>query len=132
MVYFFWMASLVNRQAALWVISIVLVASFILNTFPTDLLPRRILGPARELSEAGRRVGSADLEVKVQEGREDEFGELARAFHQMTEAIRARAASGHVGRARARRRSRVLNPCPGRSPPGRPAGTRRTPGRWRR
>jgi len=80
------------RRSALWVISIVLTATFTINTFLTYMLPRRILGPVSELAEACRRVEAGDMAVKVEEVRRDELGDLARAFNRMMEAIRTRAA----------------------------------------
>lgn len=80
------------RRTALWVISIVLALTFGLNTVLTYFLPRRILGPVRELIEACRRIAAGDLAVRVDEARRDELGDLARAFNGMVAAIRARAA----------------------------------------
>lgn len=78
------------RQTALWVIGTTLGATFGLNMFLTYLLPRRILAPIRELVEACQRIEAEDLSVRVEEGRRDEFGDLARAFNRMVAAVRSR------------------------------------------
>lgn len=78
------------RRTGLWVIGIVLTLTFSLNTFLTYLLPRRILRPVRELTDACRRIEAGDLTVELDGRRQDELGDLARAFNGMLAAIRAR------------------------------------------
>lgn len=80
------------RRTGLWVMSILLAATFCLNTVLTYVLPRRILGPVTELTEACRRVRAGDMAAQVAERRRDELGDLARAFNEMLEALRGRAA----------------------------------------
>src|SRR3954463_1596042 len=49
----------------------------------------RLLAPLRSLMEGTQRVASGDLIHVVEAARADEFGEVARSFNQMTEAVRS-------------------------------------------
>lgn len=51
------------------------------------LVARRITGPVISLTEAAGRVSTGDLETKAPVGGEDEVGDLAAAFNQMTESL---------------------------------------------
>jgi PAS domain S-box-containing protein len=51
------------------------------------LVARRITGPVISLTEAAGRVATGDLETKAAVGGEDEVGDLAAAFNQMTESL---------------------------------------------
>lgn len=51
------------------------------------LVARRISRPVRALTAAARRVQAGDLETKAPVGGEDEVGDLAVAFNQMTDSV---------------------------------------------
>ncbi len=49
------------------------------------LLARRIVGPLREMAAIALRAGEGDLTARVAYGRQDEVGEVARAFNTMAD-----------------------------------------------
>jgi hypothetical protein len=48
---------------------------------------RLITRPLKELTEGMRKVGAGDLKVRVKEGRQDEFGYLAKGFNSMVSSL---------------------------------------------
>ncbi|MEU4158721.1 ATP-binding protein [Actinoplanes sp. NPDC026670] len=53
------------------------------------LISRRVLRPIGTLTAAARRLGGGDRDGRVPDGGRDELGELARAFNQMADSVRA-------------------------------------------
>jgi two-component system sensor histidine kinase BaeS len=53
------------------------------------LISRRVLRPIGTLTTAARRLGRGDRGGRVPDGGRDELGELARAFNQMADSLRA-------------------------------------------
>jgi two-component system sensor histidine kinase BaeS len=53
------------------------------------LISRRVLRPIGTLTAAARRLGGGDRDGRVPDGGGDELGELARAFNQMADSVRA-------------------------------------------
>ena len=74
-------------------LGIVLLATIILSVLLSRFLARTIATPLRHLAHAAHRVrlGRArEVDVPLLPARRDEIGRLARAIHDMTEALRAR------------------------------------------
>jgi signal transduction histidine kinase len=63
------------------------LGSGVLAVLLTLALSRRILAPVEALTGAVRRMGSGDLDARVEEGGPDEIGTLARAFNAMADAL---------------------------------------------
>ncbi|MBI5367172.1 MAG: HAMP domain-containing histidine kinase, partial [Planctomycetes bacterium] len=72
----------VRRQTLLW---FGLAAAVALGL--TAFLTRRIVSPVRALSVAAERMGAGDLRARSDVAREDELGQLARAFDRMAESL---------------------------------------------
>jgi two-component system sensor histidine kinase BaeS len=53
------------------------------------VISRRVLRPIGTLTAAARRLGGGDRDGRVPDGGRDELGELARAFNQMADSVRA-------------------------------------------
>jgi len=72
-----------NKQriiALLALLTLVVLAAF--------LAIRKILKPIHQLTEGVQQVGNGNLDYQVQRKKQDEFGELAAAFNEMTHRIR--------------------------------------------
>lgn len=67
------------------------VAAVLLGLAGSAWLARSITAPVGELVRATARVAAGDFGVRLEAGRADEIGRLARAFNQMTEGLRERA-----------------------------------------
>ncbi|MFH1217148.1 MAG: ATP-binding protein [Pseudomonadota bacterium] len=53
-----------------------------------NFLAARITAPLRQLTEATRRIARGEQDIAVDIDREDEFGDLARSFHFMTDELK--------------------------------------------
>ncbi|MFC4070098.1 sensor histidine kinase [Actinoplanes subglobosus] len=60
-----------------------------LTTGGALLISRRVLRPIGTLTSAARRLGGGDRDGRVPDAGRDELGELARAFNQMADSVRA-------------------------------------------
>ncbi|OGR81743.1 MAG: hypothetical protein A2X32_09680 [Elusimicrobia bacterium GWC2_64_44] len=67
-------------------------------------ISRSISGPLKRLAEGARVIGAGNLDHKVGTAREDELGELSRAFDEMTENLKRTTASRDALDAEARER----------------------------
>ena len=74
------------RENIFWALGIVL-AIVLLGAWVAWLGTRRLLAPVQDLHTRIAAVGAGDLTEKADEDREDELGDLARAFNRMTESI---------------------------------------------
>ncbi len=59
-----------------------------LTSFVALTLGRSLTKPVQRLQAATTRVAAGDLDAKLPEGRDDEFGALIRAFNRMTDEVR--------------------------------------------
>ena len=90
---------LLARQAALdraareatWLAGILVVVAIVLPALTLLVLQRRIARPLAGLSAALDRVGGGDLTVQLLVPRDDELGQLAEHFNEMTRVLRDRA-----------------------------------------
>src|SRR5438270_7767562 len=75
--------AITHRQILTWSLLLTLTGiGFIV------LITSRLLAPLHALMEATHRLAAGDLDHVVEADRPDEFGEVARSFNQMTEAVR--------------------------------------------
>ncbi|OAI38820.1 hypothetical protein AYO38_08905 [bacterium SCGC AG-212-C10] len=72
----------VNRNLAIAVIAV-----FVLAALAAYAFSRRLLGPVGSLTTAARRLEAGDLKQRVEIERNDEVGELARAFNAMAASL---------------------------------------------
>jgi len=68
-------------EKALGIATAIVVGIGIILTF---LLVRIVVGPIKQLVEATRRIAQGDLDILIRVNSQDEIGELARSFNQMT------------------------------------------------
>jgi len=71
----------------------VLAALAVLCGFTAFYIARYFSEPLKELSEGAKMIGAGNLDYKVGTGREDEIGQLSRAFDEMTESLKKTTAS---------------------------------------
>ncbi len=88
------------------------VSAFALTALLLWLLWRNLSRPLAQLGLGFERVGGGDMEHRVDNGRRDEFGELARGFDRMTEQVggqrrRLRASEGKLAAANRRLERKV-------------------------
>ena len=82
-------ASRVEAHASIdrmsWVIRLMIAATVVGGGMAALFLTRRIIVPVRRLSEGAERMGRGDMKHRIAEERDDELGEVARAFNLMAE-----------------------------------------------
>ena len=79
-----------SRQAT-WIAAILAVVAILLPAVSLLVLQRRIARPLADLGAALDRVGTGDLTVQLPVPRDDELGQLAEHFNEMTRVLRDRA-----------------------------------------
>ncbi|WP_249860779.1 methyl-accepting chemotaxis protein [Paenibacillus konkukensis] len=73
-----------NQSGMTWVISLSIIA-VVLGLAVSFLIARHVSKPLKSMSEAAKRISDGDLTVtNLSMSRQDEIGELSRAFEQMT------------------------------------------------
>lgn len=77
-------------QSAKWVLWSGLISLALVLAFLAATLRRQIAQPLIELTRATKQMSAGDVSARAAVGREDELGELARAFNEMAERVAAR------------------------------------------
>jgi nitrogen fixation/metabolism regulation signal transduction histidine kinase len=72
------------KQSFILTLSVVLMLSALSALWAAFVSARRVLRPIRQLIAAIRRVAGGDLQTKLEAGRRDELGLVARSFNEMT------------------------------------------------
>lgn len=72
------------ERAAERILWVILLISLLISLFLAVSIIRAIAHPLKDLVKAAERVGAGDLNICLQERGRDEFGELSRAFNQMS------------------------------------------------
>ena len=78
------------RDTASARMTVVLFAALLLALGVSVYLHRSVAGPLSALEAATRKLGQGDLGTRVDNGRDDELGALARRFNRMAEELEAR------------------------------------------
>ncbi len=79
--------SSVNRVARTIVLASLVIA--VLAAIASWLISRAVTGPVRQLTEAVRKIGAGELGHRINISTRDEIGQLARAFNDMSSALKA-------------------------------------------
>lgn len=82
-----WRVAIMPALQGLAVLVLVLVLTLVLATAAGAYALRRIIQPVREVGDTARAIAAGDTARRVPVGAEDEIGELARAFNDMTDKL---------------------------------------------
>jgi diguanylate cyclase (GGDEF)-like protein len=77
------------RRGTLRTVALVAAITFAAALAASLALAQYLLAPLQRLSSAVRRVGSGELETRLQIRRDDEFGDLASGFNRMVESLQS-------------------------------------------
>ncbi len=76
-----------ERELAVRVFKTSLLASFVFSLFMAIYIIGRISRPLADLTDAARKIGAGDFDVKLKTVRHDEVADVARAFNAMSEQL---------------------------------------------
>jgi two-component system, NtrC family, sensor kinase len=82
-----WPPDYAIKYAPIFIVPYIIVFGLTVAVYGWGLLSRLIIGPLRELIEATHQVARGDLSSRVEVRQDDELGQLAEAFNEMTEQI---------------------------------------------
>jgi methyl-accepting chemotaxis protein len=77
-------------QRALFLIAVTSVLTFLLSFVLTWYLPKRVLQPIREVTQALRKASTGNYDVFLHLTAKDELGELVNEFHNLVDHMRCR------------------------------------------